>query len=532
MLKLAALLPFVLAATTTATSTAQECVAPIPKGVTRTWVGPEFYGCRLQDWRVHEGWIECLRADQRHPIRVMHWLTPSIRGGSGDFTVTVRLRPLGRGQLLNDAFAGLLLGVGRLSDDWRTRALVHHRPGRDGGVAIGASGGGKLVLRDFGANVNGGGTWSVAGPLKEGEFRVLAESEQEGLRPRSVRAELVLTVRVRVTGERASLQCKLREAGDDESIEMQLELPADLLEGGIGLVSHRGTQRAGFAFSELSARGGKIRVHEERRFGPVLGTLYTMEGGTLKLTAQMPPLGKDDVLQGTLELAKGDVWEQVAAAVLDPDARTLRFRAHGVKVPAEGRAYRVRYRLRRGIREWEDARYEGTLRAEPGRDDELVLGAFSCVKHYTGGLQWNGDRIWFPHADLVARVQQHDPDMLFFAGDQIYEGDITGAQRRPLGQAQLDYLDKWYRWVWSFGELTRHRPSVVIPGRPRRLSRQSLGRGRAQGEEAGRWRLHDAGALRAHGRADADVASCPIPSTRRRCSRASGSTTRRSTGAG
>ena len=33
----------------------------------------------------------------------------------------------------------------------------------------------------------------------------------------------------------------------------------------------------------------------------------------------------------------------------------------------------------------------------------------------------------------------------------------------PDDDALLDYLHKWYRHGWSFGELTRRLPSVVVP---------------------------------------------------------------------
>ena len=53
--------------------------------------------------------------------------------------------------------------------------------------------------------------------------------------------------------------------------------------------------------------------------------------------------------------------------------------------------------------------------------------------------------------------------MLFFSGDQVYEGDLTGGVWRPLDKALLDYLDKWYRWCWAFGDLARDIPCICIP---------------------------------------------------------------------
>jgi alkaline phosphatase D len=357
----------------------------------------------------------------------------------------------------------LLLGTGRLGEDWRRRALIHSRPAADGGVAIGLGGDGTLAIRDFQTNVRAG-SWAVTGPLAEGEFSVLASNRPERMRPRSLRAELVLTVQVRVRDGVADVLSVVREAGDDEEIRLRQDLPAEWLEGGIGLISHLGARESsgGFAFAGLELWGSKGRVEDSRHFGPVLGTLYTVDDGVLKLTAQMPPLGEGDVQLGVLQVMRGGEWRDAAAAVIDRDSYTLRFRVRGWDAK-ESVPYRVRYRLRSGVSEYRDCEYAGTIRYADPDQDELVLAAFSCVKHYTGGLQWNADRIWFPHEDVVERVLEHDPDLLFFAGDQIYEGDITGAQRKPEQLARLDYLDKWYRWVWSFGELTRHRPSVVIP---------------------------------------------------------------------
>jgi len=60
-------------------------------------------------------------------------------------------------------------------------------------------------------------------------------------------------------------------------------------------------------------------------------------------------------------------------------------------------------------------------------------------------------------------VATHEPDMLFFAGDQIYESGLAGIERGPLDVAALDYLYHWYRFVWAFRDLARDIPTVMIP---------------------------------------------------------------------
>ena len=64
---------------------------------------------------------------------------------------------------------------------------------------------------------------------------------------------------------------------------------------------------------------------------------------------------------------------------------------------------------------------------------------------------------------MLPNLARHDPDLLFFAGDQIYEGNPTRVVRQPADESLLDYLYKWYLWCWTYRDLTRDRPTVTIP---------------------------------------------------------------------
>ena len=54
----------------------------------RTWVGPEFWANRLQDWHIAEGRLECLNG--RMAERTVHLLTHRIAERAGDVQLTVR----------------------------------------------------------------------------------------------------------------------------------------------------------------------------------------------------------------------------------------------------------------------------------------------------------------------------------------------------------------------------------------------------------------------------------------------------------
>ena len=93
-------------------------------------------------------------------------------------------------------------------------------------------------------------------------------------------------------------------------------------------------------------------------------------------------------------------------------------------------------------------KYDGVIVAEP-QTEKIKVASLSCV-----------DDVDFPHQDLVQHVSDHDPDLFIFHGDQIYERvGGYGVERSSM----LDYLRKWYIWGWSFRELIKNRPVVIIP---------------------------------------------------------------------
>lgn len=239
------------------------------------------------------------------------------------------------------------------------------------------------------------------------------------------------------------------------------------LSGNVALVSHSSPKREGMGywFRDWKVSGSKVVAHEERAFGPVLSAQHTISDGVLKMTAQMPPLGNFDSQTAQLQIRRNKLlpWRTVAEAKLISHSYTFPFRVENWDTTRDTR-YRVAYDLRTGPGRTETRYYEGTIRKEPTDRDTIVVAAFTGHKIFTGGpMRWNGNSIWFPHNELIAAVAYHDPDFLFFSGDQVYEGDLTDAQHEPLNKAMLDYLYKWYRWCWAFRDLTRERPSVSIP---------------------------------------------------------------------
>src|SRR5215210_7416474 len=77
-----------------------------PTDVTRTWLGPAYWGNRLQDWQLHAGRLECVARAPELGARTVAVLTRELVRGTGAATVSVRTGTLSAGA----GFSGFLLG--------------------------------------------------------------------------------------------------------------------------------------------------------------------------------------------------------------------------------------------------------------------------------------------------------------------------------------------------------------------------------------------------------------------------------------
>lgn len=234
--------------------------------------------------------------------------------------------------------------------------------------------------------------------------------------------------------------------GANSSVTAQAKFPAGTLIGSLSLVA-QGKSTA-IRFDDWTVTGDAVVKHPERTIGPILWTQYTLQdSGSLKLQAQMVPLEATDAQQAELQFLREGVWETVAEATLEPASSTFVFAVKELR--GETRTpYRVAYNIEGQAHYW-----EGAIRANPRDEEEFTLGVFNCDH---GEL--------FPQDTMVRNVTLQDPDMLFFAGDQIYEEmDKVLVVREPPEGARLSYLGKFYQFGLTWRHLLKDRPSVIIP---------------------------------------------------------------------
>ena len=419
------------------------------------WIGSHWHANRLQDWQVDEGRVICTEVSERLPMRTLHLLTAYL---DGEFTLEVTTGTINTDLPSSEnAWSGVLIGAGNIDIDHRLTALTHHVPATDGGYIAGVDHNGEVFLRKNVFPVGGTSLWSINTKISPDDLPLVEPIRRRGdgfgkKGRRPVRLKLNSALDQGTHGFLPSFRMEAIDIGTNEILSYALYDFSYYFphHGSFALVSHHGPEgaTAGHWFDDFSLKGNGVLLYPERAFGPVLCSLYTLSDNVLKMTAQFPPL--DHRRNAVLAFADHKVLTPI-----DTDSWTATFR-----IPNWNATTETPYEL---FLEGNPAGYKGTIRQEPDPNKPLKIAALTCHKTYTGNLQWNHDGLWFPHNDIVAAVEANDPDLLYFSGDQIYEGDLTPAWQKSEDEYIIDYLYKWTHWCWAFGDLTRDRPCITIP---------------------------------------------------------------------
>jgi hypothetical protein len=158
--------------------------------------------------------------------------------------------------------------------------------------------------------------------------------------------------------------------------------------------------------------------------------LYTHDHGVLKMTAQLFPLQPGEAREVRLEFKTAGQWREVARSPVIYPGWSAHFRIESWDATRD-----VPYRVRHG----EKAVFEGLIRKDPVDKDVIAVGSLSCDSNAD-----RGDR-----DEIVQKLKQQDPDLLFFAGDQSYD--------------HTEHTASWLLWGHQFREVIKDRPVVTIP---------------------------------------------------------------------
>lgn len=386
---------------------------------TRIWIGPEYWANPLQNWKMQDGEVLAKAAAGR----TLHLLTHQAPGSEGGFRmeVTVRLASPNAERALRDStWAGFSFGIRGALPGYQS-ALV--RPAES--ITAGIRGDGHVFC---------GRSTGDALPLD---------------------SPVRLTLIIRSTGSECEAELSAQPlSGGPAAIVTEPLLPSQL-SGNLALAAQTpgnpGPEASGveWGFRDWKAGGPQLVVSPEQTFGPILWTQYTLSQRILKLAALFPPLGDSDEWNAQLQTKQdGGAWQSIATVPIERLSRTAIFRVADWD-DTKNTEYRVAYSWQNREHHW-----GGIIRKDPHGKPQLRIGVFSCD---------HGEV--FPQHRMVRNVKRQDPDILYFAGDQIYEnyGGFGVARDKPAEEAMLDYLRKFWQFGWTWRALLSDRPSIVIP---------------------------------------------------------------------
>jgi hypothetical protein len=160
--------------------------------------------------------------------------------------------------------------------------------------------------------------------------------------------------------------------------------------------------------------------------------LYTVDHSTLKLTAQCFPLLPKEPKTIDLELMIDGEWQLVASEPVQYPGWSAHFRIEDFNNDAG-----IPYRLKLGGL----SSFEGSVRKDPTDKETLVIASMSCNSP--------NDKQLYTRTQLIENLKYHDPDLLFFAGDQNYTHE------------EATY--GWLQFGVQFASIMKDRPTICIP---------------------------------------------------------------------
>jgi alkaline phosphatase D len=383
----------------------------------RYWIGEDFWTVPLEDWQIHDGRIEFTGKGQQATCTVLPYI---ISENDKSFKVSLDLGLSEEG--VNNGSVGITLGKEALEEQ-DVRAAIYYGKGLNLGI-------------------------STEGFVFIGQkIKKLADNFDFSM--------LHLDVSGQKQPEGYQITMRILDIKGNPLVEIS-DLINEKISGITQIVNNFRTANSKengpkFWFDNLKLEGPKFEHQPENRFGPILWTMFTLSRNTLKLSAQLPPIGGKDNQSVELQFKAGEKWVSAGYQIMNNDSRNVTFEINDWN-DTINHEYRVSYPYRNVFGKPEIAEYYGIIKKDPV-DSPLKMGALTC-QYGTG----------FPYSPLVRNLAFKQPDILYFSGDQIYEENGGyPIKRTPEDKAILNYLGKWYMFGWVFRDLMQNSPTICTP---------------------------------------------------------------------
>ena len=301
----------------------------------RVWVGEEFYTVPLEDWRVKNERVEC--TGQNANMR-MNFLTHSLKD-NGDFEISIDSGILQSGATKGSV--GFLVGLQDETDN-DYRSVVYHGKGIKAG----------LNLDGF----------------------LFIDSTVTKLPPDLNLDNFSMQLSGRSNDESLALSLKILDE-NGTTITVTRNVDADIT-GMLALANNftdvaKNEKVANFWFDNLAVSGSRLQETTENSFGPILFNMYTLNRNTLKMSVQMPPLGKNDNKKLQLQVKQDGAYVTLDSAAIQAHSEIGVF-----TIPEWNSEFSTDYRIVYDMKDKNGTAtpcyYSGTIRKEPKTDKVKV----------------------------------------------------------------------------------------------------------------------------------------------------------------
>ncbi|MEJ7691833.1 alkaline phosphatase D family protein [Daejeonella sp.] len=373
----------------------------------RVWLGSCFWAIPMEDWKsTKNGRIEFIGEQKSARVNI---LSHVISQGDGTFTAKV---DLGISEKNKGGSAGFRVGIKDVYDA-DVKAACYYGDGIDAGI----SSSGFLFIGDKKNALPSGFSFDDA----KLQISIIRKGDQSNI-------EL----------------CASSPKSKDFTWYQKFDQDVNGLVALINNYDEKGGDK--FWFKNLSFEGSKIQENKKDAFGPILWTMYTLSKRVLKISAQMPPMGNQDNKEVMLYFFKDGNWQEIQTATIEEDSCSAIFKLSNFSANAPVK-FKVVYH-----NDNQKHAYEGLIREEP-ENKKLKFAGLTCQEGQG-----------YPYSPLTKNLPKHNPDMLFFSGDQIYEQNGGYPIKRfPAKESILSFLGKWYMFGWAFGDVMRNRPTICTP---------------------------------------------------------------------
>jgi len=428
-----------------------QFISKLSKDIKRTWINENFWANRLQDWQLNNGRIECINAE--FPLRTVHILPYTISRDSGQIHIEIELGTLQQNDSLEVTdFAGVLIGVGSMDDNFKKRAIISGQNKKNNGIIVAINGKGKIIYMN---NDN------------KTELLNLAAAEEIG-NPQLSKNGLLVYIDIFPEANKYSINTSIIDKKNEKIISYAkiINLEKNIIQGNIALIANgaKDNNKGSFWFKNLVLKGNKLIYNKNNTIGPIIGTVYSVFENKLKLTAQFMPISKTDNKLVILEMSdyKKENWKEYSKVQIDTLSYTAKFET---QIPNSNAIYnyRIVYNQKDANGKSKKIEFLGIISNNKNQQNIIKLAIFKNNSFLNNSINLENFDITLPNEKFTTAIKKSNPDLLLFMGNQINTNNQEPADFSNFKNLRLDYLNKWYLWYLAYGEFTSNNPSMILP---------------------------------------------------------------------